>query len=146
MNGLIGTVTAELRRRPWWMNLIWGYCVVWTVIFLPADVFLEPVQDAEDVWFGYRFHDWPAKTSAVVHWFVYGAGAYGFWRMSRWMWPWAALYFGQVAIAMLVWNLAYEGFFGGGIVPGAISAALFVVPTVALWRVKPLFRGNEVAG
>jgi len=25
-----------------------------------------------------------------LHWLIYGAGAFGFWKMRPWMWPWAA--------------------------------------------------------
>ena len=60
--------------------------------------------------------------------------------MSRWMWPWAALYTAQVAIAMLVWNLIDER--GGGWLPGLVSLAVIAVPTLALWRAKPRFAAS----
>ena len=101
-------VVAELRRRPWWMNVLWGFCLYMTFIYLPYDLFFKPVAEDEEVWFGFVLHGWAAKLTAPLHWLIYAAGAYGFWKMARWMWPWAALYLAQVAIAMLVWNLIDE--------------------------------------
>ena len=128
---------AELRRRPWWMNLLWGFCLYMTFIYLPFDLFVKPVADDEEVWFGFVLYGWAAKLTAPLHWLIYAAGAYGFWKMSRWMWPWAAVYVGQVSFAMLVWNLTDPR---GGMVPGIIAAVVVAVPTVALWRAKGRFR------
>ena len=131
-------VIVELRRRPWWMTLMWAFCLYMTFIYLPFDLFLKPVAEDEEVWFGFVLTGWAAKATAPLHWLIYGAGAYGFWKMSRWMWPWAAVYTAQVLIAMLVWNLVDPR--GGGWIPGLIAAAIFAVPTVALWLAKERFR------
>ena len=131
-------LTAELRRRPWWMNLLWGFCLYMTFIYLPFDLFVKPVAEDEEVWFGFVLYGWAAKLTAPLHWLIYGAGAYGFWKMSRWMWPWAAVYVGQVAIAMLVWNVVYPN--GGGIWVGVASGAVMLVPCIALWLAKGRFR------
>ena len=130
-------VVAELRRRSWWMNVLWGFCIYMTFIYLPFDLFLKPVAEDEEVWFGFVLTGWAAKATAPLHWLIYGLGAYGFWKMSRWMWPWAAAYSAQVMIAMLVWNLMDPR---GGWVPGLIAAALFAIPTVALWRARDSFQ------
>lgn len=124
-------------RRPWWMNLLMGFCLYMTFIYMPFDIFYKPVAEDEEVWFGVTLHGWPAKLTAPLHWLIYGAGAYGFWHMKRWMWPWAAVYAAQVVIAMLVWNLLDPR--GGGIVSGAIAAAVFAIPMLALWRAKASF-------
>ena len=58
----------------------------------------------------------------------------GLWRMKRWMWPWAAVYAAQVAIAMGVFG-ARQGSLLGGLIPFAV----FLVPTVALYRAKEHF-------
>ena len=92
------------------------------------------------MWFGFVLTGWAAKATEPLHWLIYGAGAYGFWKMSRWMWPWAAVYSAQVMIAMLVWNLMDDR---GGWLPGLIAAAVFALPTVALWRAKGRFRVQE---
>ena len=118
------------------MNVLWAFCLYMTFIYLPFDIFIKPVAGDEEVWFGFVLHGWAAKLTAPLHWLIYGAGAWGFWKMSRWMWPWAAVYVAQVAVAMLVWNLTDPR---GGIVAGLISAAVVAVPTVALWRAKARF-------
>lgn len=46
----------------------------------------------------------------------------------------------QVAIGMLVWNLFDAR--GRGWLAGAVAAAIFMMPTIALWRAKPLFVGR----
>ncbi len=132
------TLVAELRRRPWWMTLMWAFCLYMTFIYLPFDLFFKPVAEDEEVWFGFVLTGWAAKATAPLHWLIYGAGAYGFWKMSRWMWPWAAVYAAQVMVAMLVWNLVDPR--GGGWIPGLIAAAIFAVPTAALWFSKSHFR------
>lgn len=132
------TLVAELRRRPWWMTLMWAFCLYMTFIYLPFDLFFKPVAEDEEVWFGFVLTGWAAKATAPLHWLIYGAGAYGFWKMSRWMWPWAAVYAAQVMVAMLVWNLVDPR--GGGWIPGLIAAAILAVPTAALWLSKAHFR------
>ncbi|HEX7037902.1 MAG TPA: hypothetical protein VF210_19205 [Pseudomonadales bacterium] len=132
---------SEWRARPWWMNLIWGFCLYMTFVYMPFDLFLKPVDGDEEVWFGITLHGWAAKATAPLHWLIYGAGAYGFWRMRWWMWPWAAVYVAQVSIAMLVWNLVDPR--GGGLAAGALAAAVFAVPTVALWRARDAFSGGR---
>ena len=135
-------LTHHWQRRPWWMNLLMGFCLYMTFIYMPFDIFYKPVADDEEVWFGITLHGWPAKLTAPLHWLIYGAGAYGFWHMKRWMWPWAAVYSAQVVIAMFVWNLLDPR--GGGVSSGAIAAAVFLIPTIALWRARQAFL-SEVA-
>jgi hypothetical protein len=137
-----GRILAEQRdARPWWMNLMFLFCLYMTFVYVPWDLLVKPVAQDEEVWFGITLHGWAAKATAPLHWLIYGAGAYGFWKMARWMWPWAAVYAAQVTLSMLVWNLLDPR--GGGWVAGLVAAAIFAVPTVALWRAKPLFRETE---
>ena len=131
-------LVAELRRRPWWMNVLWAFCLYMTFIYVPFDLFFKPVAEDEEVWFGFVLTGWAAKATEPLHWLIYAAGAYGFWKMSRWMWPWASVYAAQVMVAMLVWNLVDTR--GGGWIPGLIAAAVFAVPTAALWLAKGRFR------
>ena len=119
------------------MNVLWGFCLYMTFIYMPFDLFLKPVAEDEEVWFGFVLHGWAAKATAPLHWLIYAAGAYGFWKMSRWMWPWAAVYVGQIVIAMLVWNVVYPN--GGGIWVGVASGAVMLVPCIALWLAKERF-------
>ena len=134
--GFRATVVRDWRRRPWWMTLMWYFCLYMTFIYMPYDLFIKPVAEDREVWFGFVLEGWWAKATEPLHWAIYAAGAYGFWKMRPWMWPWAALYVAQVAIAMGVFTLLY----GGSPWMGAIAAAVFVVPTVALWRARPVFR------
>ena len=134
---MANALTTELRRRPWWMNLLWGFCLYMTFTYMPYDIFFKLVAEDQEVWFGFVLEGWWAKATAPLHWLIYGAGAWGFWKMARWMWPWAAVYSAQVVLAMLVWNLIDMR---GGLWAGVISAAIIAVPTVALWRAKERFR------
>ena len=74
-----------------------------------------------------------------LHLLIYLAGVIGFWKMKRWLHPWAALYSLQVAIGMLVWNLLDEQ--GRGLAGGVVSALPFLLLVVILWRSKSRFGG-----
>jgi len=130
---------AQLARRPGWMNGVMAFCAFMTFVYMPFDLFWKPVAVDEEVWFGLRLHGWAAKATEPLHWAIYAAGLYGFWRMRPWMWPWAAVYAAQVAIGMLVWPLVYVGGARGWIV-GVVSFAAFAALTFALWRAKARFR------
>jgi short-subunit dehydrogenase len=104
---------AQLARRPWWMNLLFFFCLYMAVVHIPLELLFTPVARDEEVWLGIVFRGAAAKLLTIPHWIVYVLGAYGFWRMRPWMWPWAAVYAAQVALAMLVWGLVHlEGFTG----------------------------------
>ncbi|MFN7918148.1 MAG: hypothetical protein U0Q55_22580 [Vicinamibacterales bacterium] len=132
-------MSSMLSGRPWWMNLMMAFCLYMAVIYLPFDLFLKPVAEDREVWFGVALSGWWAKATEPLHWAIYGLGAWGFWGMRRWMWPWASLYTAQIAIGMLVWNVTDPR--GRGWIGGAITALVFMIPTIALWRAKPLFAG-----
>jgi len=125
--------------RPTWMNALMVFSAYMAIIYVPWDFFFKPVAVDEEVWFGLMFHGWAAKLAEPFHWAVYAAGAYGFRHMKSWMWPWAAVYVGQVALGMLVWNLFYgvSGFGGFVVAVGAFLA--FGALALALWRAQPLF-------
>lgn len=131
----------SFARRPLWMNALLLFSAYMAIVYVPWDFFGKPLAADEEVWFGYRFTGWAAKAAEIPHWFVYAAGAYGFWRMRAWMWPWAAAYVGQVAIAMLVWPILYRGGWTGYAMGGA-SFLVFGALTVALWRARDRFRNR----
>ena len=135
---MIQALRDELGRRSWWMNLTFAFCLYMTFIYMPFDIFIKPMAEDEEVWFGVTLHGFWAKATAPLHWLIYAGLAYGFFRMSRWMWPWAAVYMAQVAIAMLVWNLLDPR--GGGWGVGLVASGIFLVPTVALWRAREAFQ------
>ena len=124
--------------RPIWMSALMLFCDYMTFIYMPFDLFLKPVDQDGEVWFGFMLHGWWAKATEPLHWLIYGAGLYGFYKMKPWMFPWAALYTFQVSISMLVWSLIYGG---GNLVLGAIASVPFAILGVLLWRAKVLFNG-----
>lgn len=127
-----------LNQRPWWLNIIWLFCLYMTFIYMPFDMFTKPYAQWEEVWFGVQLTGWPAKLTEPLHWFIYGAGSYGIWKMKQWMWPWGALYATQVVIAMFVFSFL-QGGAESSIFGPFIAAAIFSVPAIALWRAKALF-------
>lgn len=130
-------LSAEWRKRPWWMNLMLCFCLFMTFVYMPFDMFVKPVAQDQEVWFGLLLEGWAAKLTEPLHWAIYGAGAYGFWTMRTWMWPWGAVYALQVAISMLLWSVTR-----GSLIAGLVSFAVFMIPTVALYRNRELFRAR----
>lgn len=141
MAGMVSFIAGEWARRPGWMNLVFLFCLYMTFVYVPFDLFLKPVANDEEVWFGFTLHGWWAKATEPVHWVIYAALAYGFWKMKRWMWPWAAVYVAQVAVAMLAWNVIDPR--GGGWLAGSVAGAVFAVPTIALWRARAAFQPSS---
>ena len=130
-------VRQQLGLRPLWMNAVLAFCVYMTFIYLPWDVLLKPLDEDQEVWFGILFTGWAAKVGGVLHWLVYGAATYGFWKMKRWMHPWAIVYLLQVAVGMLVWSALDAR--GGGLLSGSIPAAFFIVLALLCWRERARF-------
>ena len=129
------------KSRPWWMNLIWYFTIYMTFVYVPWDVFFKPVDQDAEAWFGFLVFGWWAKATGLLHWAIYAALAYGFWKMHRWMHPWAALYFLQVALGMAIYNLL--GYTGFRPVIAVIVFVIFMVPVVALYRSRRLFADEE---
>jgi uncharacterized protein len=128
----------RMRQRPWWMNVLMVFCAYMALVYMPWDFFVKPVTRDAEAWFGFLLHGWWAKLTEPLHWAIYAAGAYGFWRMRKWMWPWAALYAAQVALGMFVWNVVYVGGLRawlGGLVAFVPLAAI----AVALWNAQEQF-------
>ena len=129
--------------RPVWMNALMIFCAYMALIYVPWDLFFKPLAEDAEVFFGIVFRGWAAKAAEPFHWAIYAAGAWGFFRMRRWMWPWAAVYAAQVAFSMLVWGAVHVGGLRGWLV-GVGSAIPFVLLTVALHRARGRFRVEEV--
>ncbi|NQV68660.1 MAG: hypothetical protein HQ498_01410 [Pseudohongiella sp.] len=127
----------QLQLRPLWMNGLMLFCAFMTFIYLPWDIFIKPLAEDQEVWFGVLFTGWSAKFGAIGHWFVYGAGVLGFWKMKSWMFPWASLYTLQIAIGMFVWSYLDDR--SESVVRGALIAILFTLLAIALFRAKPRF-------
>ena len=129
-------IRAEWKRRPWWMNLMLMLCVYMACIRVPFDIAFTPIERDQEVWFGIVLRGVWAKATEPLHWAVYAAGAWGFWKMRRWMWPWAAVYVAQIALGTVIWN--YHDPRGNGWL-GAMVGATFMIPTIALWRSRSRF-------
>jgi len=131
----------QLSARPWWMNAMMLFSAYMAFVYVPWDLLMKPAALDEEVWFGIRFHGAWAKLLALPHWAIYAAGAYGFWKMRPWMWPWAPLYLVQVTIAMFVWPLLYApGGFVSSLLFATVSAAAFAGITRALWNARDHFQ------
>ena len=128
-------LSENLSSRPIWMNLVLLFCAFMTFIYMPFDMFLKPVAEDQEVWFGFMLTGWAAKATEPLHWLIYGFGAYGIWHSKKWIHPWAALYTLQVAIGMAVWSLIYSD--------ASISVSLVALPFIVLaglfWRKRSLF-------
>ena len=129
--------------RPWWMNAMMVFCFFMAVAYVPWDLFVKPLDQDQEVWFGILFTGWAAKIAALPHWIVYAAGAWGFWRMKSWMHPWAAVYVAQIAVGMFVWTLLDER--GLGWWAGGIAAIPFALLAWLTWRARPLFQATDTS-
>ncbi len=128
----------NLDRRPWWMNMMMLFCAYMTFLYMPWDFLLKPALHDQEMWFGILFRGVGAKITEPLHWAVYACGLYGFWRMKVWMWPWAALYVGQVAFSMFLYYVVYVGGFSGWLM-GILLAVFFVLIAKALWDSQDQF-------
>jgi len=129
----------QFSRRSWWMNALMLFCFYMAIIHIPLDFFVKPVANDAEAWFGLLLRGWAAKATEPIHWAIYATGAYGFWRMRAWMWPWAAVYAAQVAVGTLIWNLVYVGGVRG-LFGGVVALLLLGAIAVALWRAREQFQ------
>jgi hypothetical protein len=135
---MANAVQEFFSGRPHWMNAIFVFCLYMTFVYMPFDHAWKPAAGDVEVWFGYPLHGWWAKLTEPLHWAIYAAGAYGFWKMKRWMHPWAALYVAQVAIGMLVWSWLDER---APVSIGVVAFAAFGGLAVVIWRARDQFYG-----
>ena len=126
------------RDRPTWMNALMVFCAFMTFVYLPWDLFWKPVAEDHEVWFGILFTGMGAKVMAIPHWFVYGAGLYGFLSRRSWMSFWGTAYLAQVAFSMWIWPIVNYGGLTGWAV-GVIAAVPFVLLALAMWNAKDYF-------
>ena len=129
--------------RSLWMNAVMLFCAYMTFIYMPFDMFIKPVDEDQEVWFGLMLTGWQAKATEPFHWLIYGFGLYGFLKMKSWMWPWASLYVLQVAFGMFVWSLVDEN--GRGLLVGIGIAAPFIALAIALYMARNKF-GETTSG
>ena len=134
----LNLVKSNLQVRSWWLNAILIFCAFMTFIYMPWDIFIKPLAEDQEVWFGYMFTDWGAKITAFPHWMIYAAGMYGLWAMKSWLHPWAALYIFQIAFSMFLWS-----FLSGdntGLMAGAAISVMFLFLAYKFWTSKSVFK------
>jgi|TARA_B100000131_G_scaffold81482_1_gene78363 hypothetical protein len=134
---LINKVENILMRRPFWMNVVFLFCVYMTFVYLPWDVFIKPIAEDEEVWFGFLFYGWMAKLGGIVHWIVYGSLTYGLWYMRPWARPCVGLYLLQVAWSMIVWALLTD--YSNSAWPSLAVASVFVILSILIFRNRSVF-------
>jgi hypothetical protein len=125
--------------RPWWINALMVFCAYMAFVYVPWDFFVKPVAHDEEVWLGFMLTGWAAKLTEPLHGAIYAAGAYGFYRMRAWMWPWASVYTASVAIGMFVWTLFYGTGGLGGLLLAVVAFVPFAFLARELWRAESLF-------
>lgn len=131
------------RERPWWMSAAMLFCAYMAFLYVPWDLFFKPVTEDVEIWFGIPFRGVWAKIFTIPHWFVYGAGVYGFRRRRPWMAVWAPLYVLQIAFSMYVWTAMDQGGFSG-LVLGLIPAAPFVALAYGFWKNRDYFEARTL--
>jgi hypothetical protein len=124
--------------RPAWANVLLVFTAFMTFVYTPWDIFVKPVAEDQEVWFGLLLTGWWAKATAPLHWAIYAAFTWGLWKMRPWMRFWGTAWIVQIALGMLIWNLTDpRGFLIGGIVSGLVFAWL----ARAFWRAGRVFEG-----
>jgi hypothetical protein len=131
-------VPDATAARPWWITGLGAFCLLLLVVSIPRDLFFPAYRDVE-VWLGFELAGWPARLTAPLHWAIFAAGAWGFWKLRRWMWPWASVYVFYVAISHLVWSEVSAN--GRGWPIGLAQALGLSIVAVILWRARAVFQG-----
>lgn len=108
-----------------------------TFAYVPFDFFWKPVEQDQEVWLGFLLTGKAAKATEPLHWAIYAAGTYGFWKMRAWLHPWAALYSASIALGMLIWGVRDER--SNALYVGLAGFVPFALLSVALWRARSLF-------
>ena len=126
------------RERPWWMSATMIFCAFMAFVYMPWDLFMKPMAEDQEVWFGILFHGFWAKVFAIPHWFVYAAAVYGFRRRRPWMSFWAPAYVAQVAFGMYLWTAIQTGGLSG-IFVGLFPALPFLALAYAFWNSRDYF-------
>lgn len=122
--------------RPLWVNVLLAFTAFMTFVYTPWDLFMKPVAQDQEVWFGVLLTGWAAKATAPLHWAIYAAFTWGLWHMRPWMRFWGTVYVAQVAIGMLVWNLTDAR---GTVLGGLVTGVVFALLARAYWRAGRVF-------
>jgi hypothetical protein len=115
------------------MTALAVFCALTVAFLVPRDLFFAETRDVE-VWLGFELRGAAALLTAPLHWAVFAAGAFGFWRARPWATPAAALYCFYIALSHLIWSEVSAN--GQGWPMGLAQAAAFSLPGVLLWRAR----------
>lgn len=56
----------QLAARPVWMQPLMLFCIYMALIYMPWDIFVKPVAEDQEVWFGYMFTGCGQSNRAVA--------------------------------------------------------------------------------
>ena len=134
---VLDSLATPQRRRPWWATAMAAFCAATVVVLVYRDLAIPHVRDTE-VWLGFEVTGALAWATAPLHWAFFAIGAWAYWRVEPWIWPWASVYAFYIASSHLVWNLTSAN--GEGWIAGLWQATVFSVPAVALLFARPTDR------
>jgi len=138
---VLARVRGFLARQPRAVGGVFLFCAFMTFVYMPYDVFVklftQELADAEEVWLGFMLRGGAAKLTEPLHWAIYAALTFGFYRERAWAWPFAALYTLQVSIGSLVWSFLYPSYGPLGMLLAVVVTLLFAALAHALWRARP---------
>ena len=60
----------EFQRRPWWMSILFVWCVV-LAVGVPIELLIRPLAEDVEVLFGIEFTGLSAKAAGVLHWAIF---------------------------------------------------------------------------
>jgi hypothetical protein len=109
------------------------FCLLTIAFLAPRDLFFPETRDVE-VWLGFEVRGRAALLTAPLHWAIFAAFAWGFWRVRPWILPAAALYLFYVAVSHLIWSEVSPN--GQGWPMGLAQAAAISAPGVLLLRAR----------
>jgi hypothetical protein len=132
----MASMKGEAYPRPWWMTALAIVCLLALVVNVVRDLFLPETRDVE-VWLGFEVTGWAAWVTAPVHWAIFAAGAWGFWRCRPWIRGGAAAYLFYVGVSHVVWSEVSVN--GRGWPIGLAQAAAASVAAILLLRARDAF-------
>ena len=113
------------------MTALAVFCLLTVAFLVPRDLFFPATRDVE-VWFGFELRGMAARLTAPLHWALFAALGWGFWRARPWILPGASIYLFYVALSHLVWSEVSAN--GQGWPMGLAQAAVISVPGLLLLR------------
>jgi hypothetical protein len=110
------------------------FCAATALFLAWRDLFLPEIGDVE-VWLGFEVRGRAARLTAPLHWAIFAAGAWAFWREKPWIWTAAAAYVFYVAVSHVIWSEASPN--GHGWPMGLLQGAGFSLLGAWLLRRRP---------